>query len=147
MDSLLRHAPSVKAEGDLLRLESHKVRLEAKEDEASQAIETAFLEAGLTVPGVDDVLASTGLNPARAKAVLALLLREGKLVRVGADLVFHTQALSQLKQIFAGRKGQRFGVVEFKEWTGISRKYAIPLLEFLDREKITRRDGDARLIL
>jgi selenocysteine-specific elongation factor len=45
------------------------------------------------------------------------------------------------------RKGQRFAVPEFKDWTGISRKYAIPLLEYLDREHVTRRDGDSRLIL
>ena len=147
MEALLRQAPSVKAEGDLLRLESHKVRLEAKEDEASQAMELAFSQAGLAVPAVDDVLASTGLAPARAKAVIALLLREGKLVRVGPDLVYHREALGLLKQIFAERKGQRFGVIEFKDWTGVSRKYAIPLLEFLDREKITRREGDQRLIL
>ncbi|MCX6609673.1 MAG: selenocysteine-specific translation elongation factor [Acidobacteria bacterium] len=147
MEALLRQAPSVKAEGDLLRLESHKVKLEAKEDEASQAMEAAFLQAGLAVPAVDDVLASTGLAAARAKAVLGLLLREGKLVRVGPELVYHREALGLLKKIFAERKGQRFGVVEFKDWTGVSRKYAIPLLEFLDREKITRRDGDQRLIL
>ena len=47
----------------------------------------------------------------------------------------------------AARKPQSFGVGAFKEWTGISRKYAIPLLEYLDRERITRRDGDRRLIL
>ena len=49
--------------------------------------------------------------------------------------------------MLADHKGQRFGVSEFKEWTGISRKYAIPLLEFLDRERITRRDGDVRVVL
>ena len=45
------------------------------------------------------------------------------------------------------KKGVRFAVPEFKDWTGISRKYAIPLLEFLDREHVTRRDGDSRLVL
>ena len=147
MDALLRHAPSVKAEGDLLRLESHKVKLEAKEDQASQEMERSFLEAGLAVPTVEEVLQKSGLDGTRAKAVLALLLRETKLIRVGAELVFHRDALVNLKGILVGKKGERFGVVEFKEWTGVSRKYAIPLLEYLDREKLTRREGDIRIIL
>ena len=57
------------------------------------------------------------------------------------------QAVEKLKGVLATKKGQRFGVAEFKDWTGVSRKYAIPLLEFLDRERITRREGDRRLIL
>jgi selenocysteine-specific elongation factor len=147
MELLLRQAPSVKAEGEYLRLESHKVKLEGKEDEASRRMEAAFLEAGLRVPSVEEVLAGTGIAAAQAKAVMGLLLREGKLVRVGADLVFHGEALGQLKAMLAGKKGQAFGVVEFKDWTGVSRKYAIPLLEYLDREKVTRRDGEVRQIL
>jgi selenocysteine-specific elongation factor len=79
--------------------------------------------------------------------VLGLLLREGKLVKVGADLVFHAKALGELRAMLGEKKGQQFGVVEFKDWTGVSRKYAIPLLEYLDREKVTRRDGEVRQIL
>ena len=147
MDVLLRYAPSVKSEGDLLRLESHKVKMEAKVDAASQGMEKAFLDAGLAVPALDEVLKSTGLNPTQAKAVLAILLREGKLVRVGLELVFHAQPLAQLRDLLKSKQGLSFGVVEFKDWTGISRKYAIPLLEFFDREKTTLRKGDLRLIL
>jgi selenocysteine-specific elongation factor len=65
---------------------------------------------------------------------------------VGADLVFHRSAIAQLRELLAARKGERFGVGAFKEWTGVSRKYAIPLLEFLDREKITQREGNDRLV-
>jgi selenocysteine-specific elongation factor len=52
-----------------------------------------------------------------------------------------------LRQLLATRKSTRFTVAAFKDWTGISRKYAIPLLEYLDRERITRRDGEERLVL
>jgi selenocysteine-specific elongation factor len=52
-----------------------------------------------------------------------------------------------LRQTLATRKGVRFSVADFKDWTGVSRKYAIPLLEYLDREHLTRRDGDARVVL
>ena len=63
------------------------------------------------------------------------------------DLVFHRSAIDKLRDLLAPRKSQRFNVSAFKEWTGISRKYAIPLLEFLDREHVTRREGDERLVL
>jgi selenocysteine-specific elongation factor len=74
-------------------------------------------------------------------------LKERKLVRVSAELVFHAAALEGLKELLAGKKGVRFGVGEFKDWTGVSRKYAIPLLEFLDRERVTRRAGDERVVV
>jgi selenocysteine-specific elongation factor len=74
-------------------------------------------------------------------------MREGRLVKVGQDLVFHKQNLGQMVGTLQQRRGTRFSVAEFKDWTGVSRKYAIPLLEFLDRQRITRRDGDQRVVL
>ena len=68
-------------------------------------------------------------------------------MRISEDLVFHRTALEKLRRMLAGRRSERFQVGTFKEWTGISRKYAIPLLEFLDREHVTRREGDERLVL
>ena len=55
--------------------------------------------------------------------------------------------MQALRALLAQKKGQRFSVPEFKDWTGVSRKYAIPLLEHLDRERITRRDADVRVVL
>jgi selenocysteine-specific elongation factor len=52
-----------------------------------------------------------------------------------------------LRALLAPKKGVQFAVPEFKDWTGISRKYAIPLLEYLDREHVTKREGDSRVIL
>ena len=89
----------------------------------------------------------SGVELARAKTLLQLLLRQQKLIKIGDELVFHHSALEQLKQILATHKGERFPVGTFKEWTGVSRKYAIPLLEYLDRSRITRRDGDAREVV
>ena len=74
-------------------------------------------------------------------------LAEKRLVRVGDDLVFHQAALEKLRGMLAAHKSARFSVPVFKDWTGISRKYAIPLLEYLDRERVTRRDGDERVVL
>jgi selenocysteine-specific elongation factor len=79
--------------------------------------------------------------------LLLLMIKDGRLVRVSPELIFHRDAIEGLKRRLAEKKGQRFGVPEFKEWTGISRKYAIPLLEFLDRERVTRREGNQRVVL
>ena len=49
--------------------------------------------------------------------------------------------------MLSNRRSEHFGVAAFKDWTGISRKYAIPLLEYLDRERVTRREGDERIVL
>ena len=68
-------------------------------------------------------------------------------MRVSPELIFHRDAINRLRELLATHKGERFAVPEFKEWTGISRKYAIPLLEFLDRERVTRRENERRLVL
>lgn len=78
---------------------------------------------------------------------MQILLRERKLVRINAELTLHHTAVAHLRELLAARRGIRFQVPAFKEWTGVSRKYAIPLLEFLDRERVTRREGDERVVL
>jgi len=70
-------------------------------------------------------------------------------VRVAEDLIFHRAALEKLQGTLRQRKPQsdRINVAAFKEMTGLSRKYVIPLLEYLDRARVTRRQGDERIIL
>ena len=140
-------APEAVQDGEVIRLATHRVVLRLDEEQARVAIESAFERAGLATPAVQDVLKASGLEPARARSVLQLLLRDARLIRVSDELVLHAGACGKLRAELAGREGQRFGVAEFKEWTGVSRKYAIPLLEYLDREHITRRDGSDRVVL
>jgi len=147
LDALLARAKTLAADGETMRLASHKISLKRDEEEASAKIENAFRSAGLAVPALAEVLGKSGVESARARNILQLLLRDKKLIRVSDELVFHGSAILSLRELLASRKGSRFGVPEFKDWTGISRKYAIPLLEFLDRERITRRDGDSRIVL
>lgn len=147
LDALLAGAREIAVEGETVRLASHRVVLKQDEEQARAAIERAFEQAGLAVPGVPEVLAKSGVEPARARSLLQILLREKRLVRVGDDLVFHQAALEKLRGMLAAHKSARFSVPVFKDWTGISRKYAIPLLEYLDRERVTRRDGDERVVL
>ena len=117
------------------------------EEDASERIEAAFLQAGLAVPPVPDVLAASGIDAGRARTVLQILLRSGRLVRVSESLVFHAEALDRLKGVLETRRGQPLDIAGFKEIFGISRKYAIPLLEYFDRIKITRRSGDSRIVI
>jgi len=147
IDALLSQAREIAVEGETVRLASHKLVLKQDEEQARAAIERAFEQAGLAVPAVPDVLAKSGVEAARARSLLQILLREKRLIRVSDDLVFHYAAMAKLRDLLGGHQGERFTVGTFKDWTGISRKYAIPLLEYLDRERVTRREGDERQVL
>lgn len=146
-DALLARNKKLVAHGDAVRLVSHRVELQQDEQDARAKIEGAFQSGGLAVPSQREVLAGSGVDGTRAAILLATLLKEKKLIRVSAELVFHSSAVDQLKTIIGAHKGERFAVGDFKDWTGCSRKYAIPLLEFLDRERLTRREGDFRLVV
>ncbi len=147
LDAMLRSEPDLVAEGDAVRLASHRVRFQEDEEAALNKIEGAFARAGLAVPALKEVLAQSGVDSRRARGLLEVLLRKEVLVKVSEDLVFHERALRDLKILMSGRRGERFTVPRFKEWAGVSRKYAIPLLEYLDRQRVTRRDGDERVVL
>jgi len=126
------------------------VSLLPEEVKAKEQIEAAFASASLAVPSIKEVLAKLSIEPRRSEKLLLLLLREKALVRIAPELIFHRDALAGLKPKLAGykaEKGERISVPAFKDLTGITRKYAIPLLEYLDRERVTRRQGDERIIL
>jgi selenocysteine-specific elongation factor len=147
LDAMIERASGIRMEGETVRLATHKVALKLDEEQASAAIAKAFQDAGLAVPAVNDVLGKSGVAPGRARSLLELLIRQGRLVRISGDLVFHRDAIDDLRARLAPRKGERLNVGQFKDLAGISRKYAIPLLEYLDRERITRREGDHRVVL
>ncbi len=149
LDTLVR-AGDLAIAGDMVKRSGHSVKLADDEDRARGEIEAAFAKAGLAVPATKDVLAKLGIDSKRAHGVLQLLLREKVLVKLTDDLIFHASALDGLKKTLAAHKqkrGSRLSVPQFKELTGVSRKYAIPLLEYLDRDGVTRREGDERVII
>jgi selenocysteine-specific elongation factor len=138
------------APGELVKKAGSEITLQPEEVKAKDQIAAAFLAAGLEVPSVKEVLAKLAIETRRAERLLQILLRERELVRVSPDLIFHRQVLVELKEklwTYKKSKGERISVPAFKELTGITRKYAIPLLEYLDRERVTRRAGDERVIL
>ncbi len=135
--------------GELVRLPGLGVVMKDEEAEAKKKIEEAFAAAGLKVPALQEVIAGLKIDKARAQKIVTLLLRDRVLVKISDELVFHRGALEQLRRDLAGykTKSARIDVAKFKELSGVSRKYAIPLLEYLDRERVTRRVGDVREIL
>jgi selenocysteine-specific elongation factor len=147
-------AKTLELAGDLVRLPGRGVVLKDEEAESKRVIEQAFASAGLQVPALHQVLAGLKVDKARAQKIVTLLLRDKILVKISEELVFHQSALANLRSRIAALKSKstpgaaaKIDVGKFKEITGVSRKYAIPLLEYLDRERVTKRVGDARVIL
>ena len=139
----------VELAGDLVRLRGRNVVMKDEESESKKILEAAFQTAGLKVPAMKEVLAGLKVDKARAQKIVTLLLRDKVLVKVSDDLLFHRDALHDLRRLMAQEKAKssKINVARFKDLTGVTRKYAIPLLEYLDRERITRRVGDERVIL
>ncbi len=135
--------------GELVHAPGRGVSMKDEESESKKIIEQAFLSAGLKVPSLKDVLAGLKVDKARAQKIVTLLLRDKVLIKISEDLVFHQTALADLRQKITALKPAtpKIDVARFKDITGVSRKYAIPLLEYLDREHVTRRVGDERVIL
>jgi selenocysteine-specific elongation factor len=139
----------IDVQGEMVRLAGRRIQLTPEEQAAKDQISAEFEQRGLAVPSAPEVLAKLRIDRLRAEKLLQILLRENVLCKVTEDLIFHRSALQRLKELLARRKAQsnRINVALFKEITGLSRKYAIPLLEYLDRERVTRREGDERIIL
>ena len=135
--------------GEAVRLGAHKIVLKEEEEQAKRQIARAFEQAGLTAPAVKEVLGKLPIERPRAEKILQILLQEGILVRVSEDLVFHAEAIRKLRRLLVQYKSKsdRITVGAFKDLAQVSRKYAIPLLEYLDREHVTRRAGDERILL
>jgi selenocysteine-specific elongation factor len=148
LDSLAQER-KLEIAGEIVRLPGRGVVLQGEEAESKEIIESAFATAGLKVPALKDVLAGLKVDKVRAQKIVTLLLRDKLLVKVSDDLVFHQSALQALRRTLEEQKAKsaRINVAAFKDLTGVSRKYAIPLLEYLDRERVTRRVGDERIIL
>ncbi len=149
LDELLAQK-KLETQGEIVKRAGATISLDPEEARAKEQIEKAFATAGLAVPSVKEVLSKLPVEARRAEKILQILLRDKILVRVTPELIFHCDALAQLRDrlsAFKKTKGERISVPVFKELTGITRKYAIPLLEYLDRERVTRRAGDERVIL
>jgi selenocysteine-specific elongation factor len=137
---------------DRLALATHRVTVAGADDRVRGAIIEAYRAGGLTPPDAAAVEALAGAPKAVIDKMTMVLVREKVLVKLDT-VVFHADALQRLKADVAGLKAAAPGgratvdVAAFKDRYGVTRKFAIPLLEYLDRERVTRRTGDVRLVL
>lgn len=123
-------------------------QLPEKDRRLLSSISESFEAAGLAPPSPDEVANKLAIDLREMRRFMTQLLRDKTLIKVGKDdLYMHQLVLARLRSHVAGLRGQTIDVSRFKQLTGLSRKYAIPLLEYLDRERITRKIGEHRLVL
>ena len=134
---------------ELIHAFGQRVTLKAEEEKMRDQLTARFQSLGLQVPTPDDLINSLKLNRETARKLIQLMLKENALVKVTEDMLIHRTAMDKLIADVKALKSKnpKIGVSEFKDLTGVSRKFAIPLLEYLDRQRITRRVGDQRMIL
>jgi selenocysteine-specific elongation factor len=143
------------AEKDIVRASTHTVGLSEKDSRLREKLEQVYRDAGVESPSLDDAMTRAGVTaPLRVQArkVLQLLIDDRVILRVQNEMFMHSQVLDDLKGKlldYASRHEPErlIDVAAFKDLAGVSRKYAIPLLEYFDREHVTRRAGDKRIIL
>lgn len=145
----------IAAEKDIVRLAAHNLELSAEEEAVRENLAKIYKNAKLEAPKLEDALieanGDTKLSREQARKVFQLLLNSGEVVKITEEFYFDSEAISKLiKNLkdFADLSPDRLiDVAAFKDIANVSRKYAIPLLEYFDRERVTRRAGDKRLIL
>jgi selenocysteine-specific elongation factor len=139
----------ISVDQDIVHLFGRAVNLGGEDARVRERLADRFRELGLMAPHPDQVIAELDMDRQRARQILQLMLKDGSLVRINEEMTVDGNALRKLienlRSLRAG--GARFGVKEFKELTGLSRKFAVPLLEYLDGQRVTRRLGDERIVL
>lgn len=133
-------------EDDTVRLASHTVSLQVDQKALKQQIMDIYHQSGLTPPYFREVVEDLDVDPKPAKGVLELLVGEGALIKVKEDLYYDAATVQKLKDELVAHildKGE-ISTPEFKDMTGASRKYVIPLIEHFDATNVTIRIGDIR---
>lgn len=134
------------SEQEVLRLPEHRVTLGRDESKLKEKILEQYEQGGITPPNLSEVLQALDIDAKQATPILQLLTEENKLIKIKDGLYYSAASLERIRNLVLGYFAEReeLGPKEFKELTGLSRKYSIPLLEYLDKAKITIRVGDAR---
>lgn len=137
---------AIVAEEDLIRLTAHRISLEEDQADIRNRILDAYRKSGLQPPYFNDLCDQMNISENRAKEVLMLLVKEGTIVKIKEDLYFDAGAVDALKEklvSFLTENGE-IATPQFKEMTGVSRKFVIPLIEYFDSKNVTIRIGDIR---
>lgn len=138
----------VLVEKDKLRLSTHRVSLRDDQERLKNKVERLFAQAGLQSPSIKELASSLSTDESEVRNVVRLLVEEGVMIKAKEDLYFHAEAVEKLKGelIQFLRAHHEMTTAEFKELTRVSRKYAIPLIEYFDNSKVTIRVGEKRLL-
>ena len=133
-------------ENELLRMKDHRVTLAGDQKEIRERIEQIYLKGELQPPYFKDV--KTEFPNGNGNDILGVLLKDGILIKVKEDLYFHRRSIEELREKLVGflQKNGEINTTQFKDMTGASRKYSIPLIEYFDHEQITVRVGDNRIL-
>jgi selenocysteine-specific elongation factor len=134
-------------QGDALDIPGRSKTLGGTEGELVRAIEAKYAEAGLQTPATSEIIRAIPQKPKVIEGVIGYLVKQGTLVRLADGVYLHRQTVDAARAKLAEKKGQTIDVGQFKDLFGISRKVAIPLLEFFDQDGATKRIGDSRLVL
>jgi selenocysteine-specific elongation factor len=139
---------AVRVDRDKVRLGSHEVRLSAEQQAALDRVEREFRDAHASPPSPAEALGRAGLRGDEEHDLFQVLLESRRLVRVKESLFFHAEALEAIQEKLVAllRERKEIGPGDIKDLLGISRKYAIPLLEFFDARRITSRVGERRVL-
>ena len=143
----LAAAGQVRCEADKVARAGHAVRLTDEEARLAQWIDEQYDRAGLDPPDWDALVA--GEDRARARRIAEWLVARGTLIRIPDGRLFHAARIGELRDRLRGHaaRSRTIDVAGFKDLAGVTRKNAIPLLEYLDSIRVTRRLGNLREIL
>jgi selenocysteine-specific elongation factor len=135
-------------EGESVRLPDHKVRLKDEEKGLKAQALKLIIEGDAAPPVLKDLASTMGADQAGIRSMLGLLEKEGMVVRVREDMFFSAEFMKRIKERLVEFIRKEGGVTpsQFQQVTGSSRKYNIPLLEYLDRQRFTMRVGDQRVL-
>lgn len=135
--------------GESVSLYGREIQLTAEDEKLREMIETGVRQAGYQPPAMAELQGSIPADTEAVRRIFFWMLKEKILVKLSDDLIVHRETLEEMKGRIRAKfaPGARFGVAEFKDLFGITRKHAIPLLEHLDREKFTRRLGNDRVLV
>ncbi|MFP4474880.1 MAG: selenocysteine-specific translation elongation factor [Desulfatibacillaceae bacterium] len=142
----MRQNGVVEAEEDMVRLAGHKASLGVEQAEQEQRIKKAMSGAGLQPPTTKELCGELGVGDRQLAELMAHMVEKGDLVKVKQDLFFDREAVEALKERLVAHLREHGDITTpvFKEMTGASRKFVIPLLEYFDTRKVTLRVGDVR---
>ncbi len=134
-------------QGDAIDIPGRSKTLGGAEGELARMIETRFADAGLQPPPVSELINTIPQKPKVIEGVVGFLVKQGRLVRLAEGVYVHQKNLDTARERMSARRGETIDVGQFKEFFGLSRKIAIPLLEYFDRAGVTKRVGDSRQVL